>query len=88
MSDIPQENDEWGFKKHYDILKAHNEEPKGASLFFFPLPQKMIIGLEKTELPMEKATDSHFSLETQRATASHSLGLRCTVNSGGKQSLP
>lgn len=60
-------------KKHYDILKAHNEEPKGASLFFFPLPQKMIIGLEKTELPMEKVltvTSAWRHRELQHHTAS------------------
>lgn len=71
-------------KKCFDILKAHSEEPKGASLFFL-VPQRMIIGLEWTELSMKKATDSQFRMETQGAAASHGLNLHSTVNFGGKQ---
>lgn len=74
-------------KKCFDILRAHNEEPKGASLFFL-VPQRMIIGLERTELSMKKATDCQFRMETQGTAASHGLNLRYTVNFGGKQNLP
>lgn len=44
-------------KKHHGILKAYNEESKGAYLFIIPWPQRMITGLEKTELTMKTAAD-------------------------------
>lgn len=44
-------------KKHHGILKAYNEESKGAYLFTIPWPQRMITGLEKTELTMKTAAD-------------------------------
>ena len=74
-------------KKHHGILKAYNEESKGAYLFIIPWPQRMITGLEKTELAMKTAADRVSSGWRQGARASRGLSLQCAVNFGGK-SLP
>lgn len=60
-----------GLQKNSDILKAQNEELTGTFLFFFPLPQRMITGLERTGFPKKKSYwQSRFRMETQGAVAS------------------